>query len=320
MSYAYEFSPVGDLGPIEQMRALRRLFGADAPTSNEALAAISRLTMAQRVAAGTVLSRQGEPFGHVFLIIDGALELTYDGEQLGVFPAGTGVGAISALSADQVGFTCTALEDSTLLTLTVQDLLEVLEDHFELMHSALVNLATEAIAWRRALMPNAGFSNELRAEHSACTGHALSLVERMIYLRQTIGLEQSYIDELAELARAASEVRFPAGVRLWTPGDAAAYLMIVVSGEVRAKSPEGAEFCFGPGDILGNLDTIAGVPRWFEAHAQRDLVALTLDSEAIVDVWEDHPALGFAFLRMLSRLLLSLRVQAAKLQVQAVPS
>jgi CRP-like cAMP-binding protein len=54
---------------------------------------------------------------------------------------------------------------------------------------------------------------------------------------------------------------------------------------------------------------------------QSEVIALTLDSEAIVDVWEDHPALGFAFLRMLSRLILSLRVKAADMQlpVAALP-
>jgi CRP-like cAMP-binding protein len=143
----------------------------------------------------------------------------------------------------------------------------------------------------------------------------------MLCLRGTIGLEHSYIDELAELARAATEVRYDANIALWSAGDVATYSMIVISGEVAGRSPEGAQFRFGPGDLLGNLDTIAGVPRWYDARVQSEVIALTLDSEAIVDVWEDHPALGFAFLRMLSRLILSLRVKAADMQlpVAALP-
>lgn len=313
MSYA--FTQV-ELGRIEQMHALRRLFGQSSQFSNETVAAISQLTRAQRVARGTQLANEGEPFRSVFLIIEGRLELTRDGMRLGEFTAGDGVGAISGLSRDPRGFGCRALDDSTLLVLHVEDLLEVMEDHFDMMHGALRALAGDAITWRKTL-PNAGFSDRVREEPVFRGDHALGLVERILYLRKTIGLHDSNIGELALLARAAREVRQPAGTPLWYSGERAENMLILVRGEVSAKSPEGASFRFGPGDILGNLDTIAGLPRWFDARAERDLVALTLDSEAIVDVWEDHPALGFAFLRMLSHLIVSLRVQAAPLQLPA---
>jgi CRP-like cAMP-binding protein len=309
----YEYQRI-DLGPIEQMRALRRLFGADRAISNETLAAVSQLQEAQRVQAGTQLTLEGAPSEHLFFVIDGELHMTREGRDMGTFGPSSGVGAIAGFAQDPVGFTCIATQDSTLLTLRVTDLYEMLEDHFELLHSSLVNMAAGVIELRRTLLPSAGFSGQIREKHPFCGEHALGLVERMIHLRHTIGLEQSYVDELAELARAATEVRYSQSSTLWLTGDAASYLVIVVSGEVHARSREGAEFRFGPGDIVGNLDTIAGVPRWFDARAVRDTVALTLDSEAIVDVWEDHPALGFAFLRLLARLLLALRVQFAELQ------
>jgi CRP-like cAMP-binding protein len=146
-------------------------------------------------------------------------------------------------------------------------------------------------------------------------------VQRIFHLRRTIGLERSYIDELAELARAAREVRVPHGTPLWSIGERADHLLIVVRGNVTGRTREGGVFHFGPGDIIGNLDTISGEPRWFDARVESEsesesgLVGLTIDSEAIVDVWEDHPELGFAFLRMLSRLILELRVRAAQLDL-----
>src|SRR4051812_16166136 len=111
---SYPYSRI-DLGPIEQMHALRRVFGPEVSYSNEALAAVSRLAMAQRVARGTQLTRQGEAFGHLFLVVEGVLELTYHGASLGLFSSGTGVGALSDLTQDQLGYACSALEDSTLL-------------------------------------------------------------------------------------------------------------------------------------------------------------------------------------------------------------
>jgi hypothetical protein len=205
------------------------------------------------------------------------------------------------------------LKESTLLVVRLADLFEMMEDYFELMHGALRNVASEAIRWRRAL-PEGGFLPHGSRECIECGAAPLGLVQRIFYLRRTIGLERSYIDELAELARAAREHRLVRGTRLWSAGERADHLVIVVSGEVTGRMPEGGVFQFGPGDILGNLDTIANVPRWFDAYAASDLVVLTIDHEAIVDVWEDHPDLGFAFLRMYSRLILELRTRVSQLE------
>ena len=312
----YPYTPI-ELGPIEQMHALRRLFGADAVLSHEALAGLAQLTRAQRVAAGVQLAREGEAFPFVYLIIEGQLELSRAGKRVGLFSDGNGVGVMSALARDEGGFGCRALRESTLLVLRMADLFEMMEDYFELMHGALRSVAAEAIRWRGAL-PDGGFQPQAPLECVECGEGPLGLVQRIFHLRRTIGLERSYIDELAELARAAREVRVPRDTQLWSIGERADHLLIVVRGNVIGRTPQGGVFHFGPGDILGNLDTISGEPRWFDARAQSDLVGLTIDSEAIVDVWEDHPDLGFAFLRMLSRLVLELRVRAAQLDPSVV--
>jgi len=314
----YPYTPI-ELGPIEQMHALRRLFGAGAELSHEALAGIAQLTRAQRVAANVELAREGEPFPYVYLIVQGELELSRAGKRLGLFSDGNGVGVMSALARDEAGFGCRTLKESTLLVLRMADLFEMMEDYFELMHGALRNVAAEAIRWRNAL-PDGGFLPHAPAECVECGKGPLGLVERIFHLRRTIGLERSYIDELAELARAAREIRVPRASPLWSIGERADHLLIVVSGNVTGRTRTGGVFHFGPGDILGNLDTISGEPRWFDARVdgESDLVGLTIDSEAIVDVWEDHPDLGFAFLRMLSRLVLELRVRAAQLDTALV--
>jgi CRP-like cAMP-binding protein len=309
----YPFTPI-ELGPIEQMHALRRLFGVAADLSHEALAGIAQLARAQRVAAGVELAREGEPFPFVYFIIEGQLELTREGKRVGLFGDGSGVGVMSALARDEAGFGCRTLRESLLLVLRMADLFEMMEDYFDLMHGALRNVAAEAIHWRRAL-PDGGFVPHAPIECMECGEAPLGLVQRILHLRRTIGLERSYVDELAELARAARELRVPRGTLLWSVGERADHLLIVISGNVTGLTPEGATFQFGPGDIVGNLDTISGAPRWFDARVDSDMVALTIDSEAIVDVWEDHPELGFAFLRMFSRLILDLRVRAAELNL-----
>jgi len=310
----YAFSRV-DIGPIAQMHALRRLVGPEQSYPTEAVAALARLTRAQRIARGTQLVKTGEPFTMIFIVADGALEITYDDEHFGTFGAGTGVGALYALAQAEPRYGCRAIEDSTVFAIQVAEYLEVIEDHFELLHGIIRNFAAQALEWRRVLLPTAGFTSEVREPCYPCGAHPLGLVERILYMRHTIGLEESYIDELADLARAATELRLPAGTQLWRASDSATFSIALISGEVLAHTPEGASFRFGPGDSVGDLDAIASVPRWFDARAERDLVALAVDSDAFVDVWEDHPSFGLTTLRMLARVSLALRFQAHRLHL-----
>jgi CRP-like cAMP-binding protein len=298
-----------ELGPIETMHAMRRMFGIGRPMESRALAALAQLTRPLRIASGTVLAREHEAFGDAYLVIDGLLELTRDGRRLGTYGPRSGVGLLSALAHEEHGFGCTSLVDSTVLSIRPDDVLEVLEDYFDMMHGTMGGLARDAISLRRGLLPDAGFV--FTARPAPDIDKPLGLVQRILHLRHTVGFETSDIDQLSELARASEEVRFAAGTRLWAAGDPADYMLMVVSGLVHAHSPEGAQFRLGPGDILGNLDTAAGEPRWFGAVVSEDLVALRLGGESMLDIWEDHPSIGFAFLQMLARLLIALRVRLA---------
>jgi CRP-like cAMP-binding protein len=87
---------------------------------------------------------------------------------------------------------------------------------------------------------------------------------------------------------------------------------MLVAGVVRGIAPNGAEFFFGPRDVVGSLDMVAELPRWFDAVVEADVVALAHDREMMADLWEDHPELGLDFLHMFSGTLLSLREQVAE--------
>jgi CRP-like cAMP-binding protein len=311
-----ELEPI-EIGRIEQLHALRSMFGDGGP-STPALAALVELTVPVRIPAGTCVAREQGPVGVAYLIIEGSLEVRRGGNLLGVFGPRSSVGVLAVLSRDTRGFECVALADTVALMLRAEDFLEILEDQFDLMHSAMRGIAGDAIAARRKLLPHAGFSNELRppVEYPE---RELDLVERILHLRQTFGLGHSFIDELAELARAAEEVRYPAGKKLWSSGDSANHMIILVNGVVEGTTPEGARFQCGPGDILGHLDMVSRTPRWFDAFVTEDVVALTLDYEVVIDVWEDQPELGFDFIRMLANVLLSLRERVSLLATSHEP-
>jgi len=81
----------------------------------------------------------------------------------------------------------------------------------------------------------------------------------------------------------------------------------VVRGRVQAATSDGLSFQFGAGDLVGALDTISGLPRWFNARAERTVVALALERDALLDLVEDQAALGFDVLRMLAQAQTSIR-------------
>jgi CRP-like cAMP-binding protein len=299
-----------EVGPIEALRAIRVLLGHE-DVSAAALAALARLATALRVPAGAHLTRERDPLGMVYFVSRGALRLSRGGSAMGVVTNPGAVGMLAALAGDTRGVDAVAVSETIVLAVQAEDVLEILEDHFDMMQSALRRTASEGIKIRRTLMPHAGFANNFR-EGLPCPARPLDLAERILYLRRTVGA-QGYIDELTHIARAAQEVRYPAGSRLWSVGDRADHILVLFSGAVQGTTPEGAGFRLGTGDLVGNLDAVAGEPRWYDATVQQDLVALELDGEVMVDVWEDHPDLAFMFLRIVAAAQLSLREQVAEL-------
>jgi CRP-like cAMP-binding protein len=294
-----------EIGRIERIHALRSMFGTSGP-STQALAALAQHITPVRIAKGTQLAREGSLLGIVYLIIEGKIVASRNGLSWGEFAAPGSIGFLPALAGGMDGIDCVAVEDTIALALRSEDMLEVLEDHFDLLLGAMRGFARSAIELRRQLPPSAGFNNEVR-ETTECPAGPLDLVERILYLRQTFALQRSFVAEIAELARAAQEARYNAGTKLWSVGDPADHAVIVLCGVVECESADGAIFRFGPGDIIGNLDTMASVPRWFNAVTSEYVVALVMPSEVMVDVIEDHPELAFDFLRMFSASLVDLR-------------
>lgn len=299
-----------DVSRIQSIHALRSLFGSQS-VSTAAVAALAAHALPVRIGRGRRLSGEGQPSGMLYVILEGELATSRNGKHLGSYGARAVVGVLPVLARETAGFTVAAKTDTVALALRAEDVLEVLEDHFDMMHAVMQGLAQEAVAVRQALGGSAGFQGDLLSGVE-CPTEPLDLVERLFYLRQTFPLGHSHLDALAEIARASHEVHYPAGTRLWSPGDASSHLLILVCGVVRGTTLDGAEFRFGPRDVVGSLDMVAEVPRWFEAVAEDDVVALAHDRDTLADLWEDNPELGLDFLQLFASALLSLREQLAE--------
>ncbi len=294
-----------EVGRIERLHALRLMF-VDSSVSTAALAALAAQLEAVRIPKGTVLEHAGGPGSVIYFVTEGELEMIRDGKPFGKFGARSVVGGIASFARDPQGFTAQATRETVALRLRFEDMIEVFEDHYELMQAAMEGLAQGTIELRQQIKPHAGFDMEPPRDSPEVLVEPLGLIERMLVLRSSLAVH-THVDELAELARSAQEVHFKADATLWDEGERATHMLALVRGGVRATTKAGLSFKFGPADLVGALDTIGGGNRWFTARAERPVIALALDRDALLDLVEDQADLGFDLLRMLARVLTSVR-------------
>jgi NTE family protein len=99
-------------------------------------------------------------------------------------------------------------------------------------------------------------------------------------------------------------VELPARDYLFHAGEPATQLHVVLTGRIEVVSAGGVVLReLGPGSVLGELSVLTGSPRSASVRARRDSELLSVDAAHFQALVRHDPALGFALLRELSRLL-----------------
>jgi CRP-like cAMP-binding protein len=225
---------------------------------------------------------------------------------LGHAGPGSALGGVGIIARSAVGVSATAETDVLTLELDADSMLDLLEDHFNLVRHLLRSLAAQIIeGWRH--LPEG--SPVLVEPPPATNARDLDLVERILHLRQVEPFKTANVNALAELARGLTERRFGGGERLWSEGDDAQGLVVILQGQVECRASTGFYLMASPGTPLGAMEGLAGRPRWYDAVTVGPVVALCGDIEAMLDVFEDNVEVGLDFLSMLGQRLI--RVAAA---------
>ncbi len=282
------------VSPLERALYLRTVEPLqDLPSP--ALALIAQHTRERFFRKGAVIYRMGERVGQLHIVVEGRIRLDGGGYGQHVVGPGESLGYLSMLARDSRGLAAEAEVDTTTLVIDAEDFYDLLEDHFTLFNHVVTQLAEFMLRQRERiedgtyLAPGEGLLE--------CPERELDLVERLLFLRQGAVLNQASMDSLIEIARAMTEVRLPADEVLWRPGDPSGFLYILVDGSVTCEVKEtGHTFRCGPGYPLGNLESLAGRPRWYRARTERPIVALQGQSNQFLDLLEDHFEMARGFL------------------------
>ncbi len=252
---------------------------------------------------GAALLQRGEPVRALHFVIAGRVELLRGGESLGLAGPGSGLGGMGVLAHDDEGVLARAAVDTLTLELEAEGFFELLEDRFNVFRHVLREVSRRSIvhllsAGVRSARPPAQVPLDVPSRH-------LDLVERLMLLRRMTPFVRSSINALADLSRSLLEVRYARGERLWSEGDSSASMLLVVDGVVECDSRVSpVRFQAVPGQPLGSFESLAGVPRWFDAVALTPVLALQGRGEELVDVFEDNFRMGVDFLAAIATGLL----------------
>lgn len=114
--------------------------------------------------------------------------------------------------------------------------------------------------------------------------------------------------ELNALAERVVQRRYRKGSVVFVQGEHGERCFVIVDGAVKisAYNADGREAVLallGPGDVFGELYAFDEAPRSADATAAEDTELLSLDGDALREAIRDHPQIGLALLRVLSKRL-----------------
>lgn len=299
--------PALTVGRTDRLIALRQ-FPAFAMLSPEEAQLIANRASERRFAAGDAMYVEDEPVDEIAFVLRGEVQTQRDGRVLASYGPRSVLGSVAFLAELSEGYGAIATKPTIALMLPAEEMLEVFEDHFEVVRSALRGLASGLLGLRRSL--GAGGFAETEWEPEGEPPPPLDLVGRIAQLRDAMPFAGAKMEALADLARDVREARLEAGHPLWREGEASDAFYFLLHGTVDAESEDGMRMTFGPGDVVGSLGTLGAEPRWFSATAASEVVALRLEAETLLDVMEDHFDFAMALVRSMARGFLSLLERA----------
>lgn len=285
---------------LVQRTLILRTFSGFKNLSPEELALLASIGRERHFVAGEVIHEPGKPVAAFHLVVDGDIQMFRNGRPSRVFSGRSTVGGLAALARDPAGAHAVAITDVIALEIDVEDMDEVFEDNFSIIHGVMTGLAH---GLREAQMHAGGGAaiDMQRRITQVDFNRELTLVDKMFIMRSATNFADVSIEALSQMARDTDELRFAAGDEVWPAGEIAEWSMLVVDGVVECLADGVAPFRFGPSFYVGGLDALTVSPRWYACRAETDVVALQIHNQRWLDVLEDHTDMALEMTRNFAR-------------------
>ena len=251
---------------------------------------------------GDVIVEEGKPARHVYLIIEGGIDVSRNGQQVATRKVGDAYGALPLL-AREPSTLAVAIGPTRTLEVPAAAFEAALIENFSLLRNTLRQLGGAVLATRRNLPADP--DKPPAVDEGRYYDEPRSLVERLLEMR-ALPFGQMNLDALVDLVRHMIDVRYPAGAVLWRVGEASTHALNIDAGRVSCTGPDGRQVMIGRGFTLGVLD-VWSRERVYEVRAETPVIAFRIDFESFLSLLETHPEVGLDLLRGFARELLTVR-------------
>nr|MBA2542572.1 cyclic nucleotide-binding domain-containing protein [Deltaproteobacteria bacterium] len=230
---------------LRRLLALRQFAPLSGVDLSE-LAMVAENLVEVRLPAGTRIVTGGTRMPAMYLVIDGRIEA--GGE---VWEARQVFGLLEVLARRPARATAIATVDTRAYRITAGDAREILEDNFGMLRAMLRELSTQVL--------HAGGTRRFGlGSPVAPVGPRMTLVERLIALRQHSPFAGGRLQALNAVAQLLEERRWRAGEPVLEAGSTPDTVIIVLDGTLRTRGGDRPIELIGPGDSIGALESFAG--------------------------------------------------------------
>jgi HEAT repeat protein len=144
-------------------------------------------------------------------------------------------------------------------------------------------------------------------EHSMNTLQTVSILERILLLRDIPIFAELPPEDLKLVAEIAREEWYPQNTVIFHQGDEGNIMFVIVDGLVQVlistNAVERELAQRGPGEFVGEMAIIDSVPRLATLRTQTDVRLLAIDGDTFKGILRERPDVSFAVLRSFSRRL-----------------
>ncbi|NNM32106.1 MAG: cyclic nucleotide-binding domain-containing protein, partial [Gemmatimonadetes bacterium] len=280
--------------PFDRVLYLKTLPGVSDLKVGE-LAVLARQSRERFFKKGEVLLKEGEEIQSVFLLVEGRVRVEKDGGVEMMAGPQDDVGTIHFLARSEGGVSAVAEADTLALEIPTAALLEILEDHFSIFLSFIRSFAT--LVYEHLLETPDGARKSIWSEDLHLPDRPLDLVEKMVLLRRSHIFNDVSLETIAQLASSMQQTTFAAGHRIWSAGEPADEVQLILRGTVQCEVEKtGNVFTAAAGYPLGNIESMAQQRRWYDAVAQTEVTVLRGNASRFVDAMEDQFDFAMTFL------------------------
>lgn len=128
---------------------------------------------------------------------------------------------------------------------------------------------------------------------------ASASLDIILFLKDVALFESLTNPQLAEVARLAEKVDYPAGHLLFNQGDPPDYLYLVRRGKVRVVAGGQELSRLGPGECIGEMGVLAGIERTATIEMMEACQLLRFDGDDFLALLDTYPEIQRALIKSL---------------------